>query len=775
MSNYFKDASKLHTRLISLLILSLLLSMTPSAAYAEEVEPAATDGKINDSILEFGVWWVEDYPPAGPGGADLPATRPDALGLRDMLTSTCKVRFLGVCVINWASGTGPWTARFVYGNSNAWASDWRGASSGGSENTYVDSVDLAYFAGHGSKNGISFGAGSPSPTFLNKSQVVNAWGDRDLDWIGFAACNVLDNPLSNLQSWGQTMNGVRLIMGFQTVMNDVPHGREFGQYIRDGNTMTQSWFKAADKLQSQNRVARVLAEQQSYFDDRPNRHNTGVTVDWPKYYRTHTVGSEPARYVDAAQLRGQMPVLQVQPLSLAEVVERIDSVENAFGVKVTIPTTGTQSAGVRAVLQNGGIFYSEDRQLEMDGANGLFLHTDMDNLWKTDSARSLQAAAGVAMQAISSDQAQRIADGFLRDNGLLPGDAEFYEVAADTLSTMDEITDSSGARSIAITAEETTNFQVIYSRVITYTPSLADPQAASTPVEFSVMGPGSKLKVYVDTQVPSGLSGASLYNEAILGGMGGYRQIQTPLEAAEAGALRMVDMLSEATIVKLFENLEADVALDNIPLAPSEIVSRSIVSMTPAYWEGAIGFEQGELIPVYALEIANTMKDAVVDGVQTTYLVSSTTYIPVNPEYMAPLARITTTADLNETLIPGQSIVLEALDASKTLVDLGLDPDSDVDPLDFNLGTQGGIFLYDWYLNEVSTETKLTPKDGTGGRVVEYIANLGLGVNAKDSTVGTQRIILVVTDTGGDLRSSQASITFNAVPPVYLPSLQSGQ
>jgi hypothetical protein len=239
----------------------------------------------------------------------------------------------------------------------------------------------------------------------------------------------------------------------------------------------------------------------------------------------------------------------------------------------------------------------------------------------------------------------------------------------------------------------------------------------------------------------------------------------------------MVDMLPEAKIVKLFKHLEADVALDNIPLEPSEIVSRSIESMPPAYWEGAIGFQQSELIPVYALEIANTMKDAVVNGVQTTYVVSSTTYIPVNPEYMAPLARITTTVELNKTLIPGQSIVLEALDASKTLEELGLDPDPSENPLDFNLGTQDGLFTYDWYLNVVSTETKLMAKDGTGGRVVEYTADPGLGVDAKDSAVGTQRIILVVTDTlkNSEPRTSQASVTFNAVPPLYLPSLQSGQ
>jgi hypothetical protein len=76
----------------------------------------------------------------------------------------------------------------------------------------------------------------------------------------------------------------------------------------------------------------------------------------------------------------------------------------------------------------------------MDSAYGLFLHADKDNLWKTESAMALQAAAGTAMQAISTDQAKEIADGFLNQYGFMPGDAQFYEVASDTLATMDGVT-----------------------------------------------------------------------------------------------------------------------------------------------------------------------------------------------------------------------------------------------------------------------------------------------------------------------------------------------
>lgn len=756
----------------ALLALVVMLAAMPHAVLAQS-NPDAGDGLINDTTLEFGVWWVEDYPPRGAGGSDLPATRPDALGLRDMLTSTCKLRFFG-CLIQWNQQP-PWTKRFEWGNANAWPSDWRSAAHGGSENSYIDTVDLAYFAGHGSKSGIYFyETGATATTLASKSQVVGAWGDRDLDWVGLAACNVLDDPFSNLQDWARAMNGVRLLMGFKTVMNDVPHGREFGQYIRDGYTFTQAWFKAADKLQSQNRVARILAEDIAHFDDRPAQHAATTVVDSTFYYWTHPVGSEPARFVNAAELGGVMPVLQVQPLSLDEAIERKNTLESAFGVTITLPPTESMAVGIQAIRENGGIGYSEDGSLEFDTEFGLFFHTDPTNLWVVDNSSTQMAAAGVPMMILTKEDAAQLANSFLAGAGLLPGDAQFYEVTQDSVATAEQVVTAAGETVVAVTNEEPTNYQVVYSRIISFTPSMMIAGASQQPVEISVMGPGSKLKVYVDTQVPAGLSVAALTDQAILGAMGGYRNIMDPVTAASTGALRTVPMLPEDVIRKLFNSeLEADVALDHIPLPPGEIVSREIVTITPAYWEGPMGYNQDQLIPVYALEVNNILRDS--DN--TTYTVPSSTYIPVNPEYMAPLARISTTVDLDEPVEPGDVLVFEALDAAQTLAALGLDPDpDDGNPLNFNLGTDNGLFLYEWYANEISENTRLEPKEGSNGRILELVAANSLNVEDKEDALGTLRIILVVRDSlkTGEPNSSQASVTLRGqVPSILLPTIQS--
>jgi hypothetical protein len=762
-TNHVKPTRRIAGALMAVLTLALALLLAPGLARAQDSPtdaPDAGEGQANDGTREFGVWWVEDYAPAGAGGSDLPATRPDALGLRNYLTSTCKLRILGVCWVNWPSP--PWTSRFVYGNTNAWSTDWRRSANGGSENFYIDTIDLAYFAGHGSANGILFGVGSPAPATVTKNDGLTSWGTADADWLGLAACNVLDDPYSNLQGWANAMNGVRLLLGFKTVMNDVPHGEEFGRYIRDGYSLTQAWFKAADKLQSQNRVARVLAEEQAHFNDTAAHHGIGTPVDSDFYWWTHTVGSEPARNVDVAAIDGAMPVLRVQPLGLDEAVSQVNNLGAAFGVDVSAPTTPTQNVSLRQIVAETDVFYSQDGQLEMDNDYGLFLHADMANLWTTDSALSRQADAGVAMQSIDEEVARRVADAFLQQNGLARADAQFYEVAEDVLSFAPDARGANSDRSGAAVLDETMNYQVIYSRIISYTPTI-NGRAADAPVEFSVMGPGSKFKIYVSTQAPTRASFAEFVDEAVIGGMGGYRAIQTPAEAAAARQLQMVQMLSMEVIAKLFANLEEIVALDQIPLSPDEVVSREIVSSTPAYWEGAIGFNQSELIPVYALEVRNTMRNPD----ESTYVVSSTTYIPVEAGYMAPLARISTTASLDTPLSPGAVIPLEALDASKTLVELGLDPSPDDGaPLNFVLGS--GEVTYDWYLNEVSENSKV----GTG-RFLNYTVDLVKGVDVKEGAIGTQRIILVVTDTAKDSEpfTSQAVVTFQAVPPVFLPTV----
>jgi hypothetical protein len=235
-------------------------------------------------------------------------------------------------------------------------------------------------------------------------------------------------------------------------------------------------------------------------------------------------------------------------------------------------------------------------------------------------------------------------------------------------------------------------------------------------------------------------------------------------------------------IQKLFDNpsLEAIVSLDNVPLAPTEILERDIVTSTLAYWEGPIGFNQGELIPVWALTVNNLMQGL---GDEPDYEVESTSYIPVDPSYMSPLAYISTTVNLEAPAVPGQTLRFEALDASLPLTELGLDPSpGDGNPLNFALGTgDPDSYLYFWYLDEVTESARLVDGEGgvvlsEGGRVLDF--RLPVYANVKDATAtGNQRIILEVVDSfnGDSNNTSRAELAIQVVPPTYLPQLSGNE
>lgn len=700
--------------------------LVAQASYPEELLAPTTQN--DDSSLEVGVWYVVDYNQSGcPPFSNLPATEPDAYGLVNKLQD--KSPFWPF----WRS-TPKWTERFFYGSSLAWEEDWKHQSLGGSEDSYIDTVDLAYFAGHGSTDGLLFGNCNHDDNLLSFSDARDAWGNKDLDWVGLAACNVLDDP--NLGQWADTLNGARLIMGFKTVMDDVAHGEELGHYIRRNYTMTQAWFKAADKLQSQGRIARVLAEETAYFNDRWSDHRSSTTVDNDYYYRTHYVGSEPARQVDLRQVT-EMPILAIQPLPLSEASNKFENVGNAFG-----SSTVNAAAVPAAVSGTGGITETVDAKLEMDLDTGLFIYMDTDRLWK-EEVPNITAANHAGVMAISSQDARAIAEDFLNENGLMPADAEFYEVTQDTLTEVVRSDNRSNNRTgngegvmaastENILSETTSNHNVIFSRIYSYT----NPIMPTQTTQFSIIGPGAKLKVFVAPQVTAGITAASIQNEAILGGVGGYRPIIDPeIRAAQAGsAVSTTPVMPEETVETLFEKLEPFVALSHVP---QPTANKEILSKTLAYWEGPMGFGQLELIPVYALKVRSTMDD----GTQNEYDV----YIPVNSEYLSPYAQISETGPAS---VSGNAsiVTLEATDASKTLAELGVD-----DSLNFVMGK--GPFEYKWYLNNVSEENQLeNAQDGTeiseNGRIITH------SMNSTDD-----QIILVITDTGkiAEPRTSQTT------------------
>src|SRR5690606_33476173 len=132
---------------------------------------------------------------------------------------------------------------------------------------------------------------------------------------------------------------------------------------------------------------------------------------------------------------------------------------------------------------------------------------------------------------------------------------------------------------------------------------------------------------------------------------------------------------------------------------------REVLSYRLAYWQGPAGYQQGELIPIYALQMRLTLSS----GAQIPYLL----YIPAAPTHLPPLARILSVQANGlpspSRVPPGSTLRLEALDAATQLSQAGYDAS-------LNLvlgGGQAAGYSYAWYLDQISDETQI----GTG-RVV---------------------------------------------------------
>ena len=113
-----------------------------------------------------------------------------------------------------------------------------------------------------------------------------------------------------------------------------------------------------------------------------------------------------------------MPVFLTPPLSLAEAASEWGSLTNAFALPVQ--STGIMASGTMSGTETGG------RELTMDTDSGLFYFVDHNNLF-TATAQLMSAQA----VNITPGQAQAIATYFLTSTGLMPADAQFYEVATN--------------------------------------------------------------------------------------------------------------------------------------------------------------------------------------------------------------------------------------------------------------------------------------------------------------------------------------------------------
>jgi len=627
-----------------------------------------------------------------------------------------------------------WVSRFLFCGSNAWEEDFKRSAAGGNEHNYLDTVDLMFYVGHGSPSSFTFDS-SHDDAWLTPSDCSYAWGNGDNEWVGLTSCQVLAD--SNRSQWAACMAGTHQILGFITNASartgTATQGYNWAYYITNNWTVTGAWFKACDVSQPAGRKVRVLAEESACYDDKPW---SGIVCsdawDYDYYYWDHTCGSELPRPMDASAIAA-MPVYRTPPLSLAEAQAEYTALGTAFNMPARPP------ANAAAIATDTEIWSVQEgnRELDMERNSGLFTYYNMD-MW---SGQAAQAAFAPRAASISAADARAIADAFLRQNNLMPGDSQFFEVTTDVLS-QGATNPQTGATSILATGD--TVYQVIYSRVL---PSQVTPRGGGPAVaqDFLVVGPGAKLKVYVPMTATLASINSANDTPIVSGVQGGWRTVMTP--TVGAAAIETVPIINEDQVRKAYAQVPTYVLLNTPPI---DADASNVLSATLAYWEEGVSNIQSELIPVYALYVEYFQG--------ATSLNKDYAYIPANATYMRPYAQI-----LSGPVAPvkvGQVITLTAADATKTLAELGYDA-----LLNFALGSGNvGDYLYEWFADSISDANRLA-----GGANPTASFAIRPAATQKDGMY-KQTIILRVTDiSSSDLRNSIATYSLDVFPRLMLP------
>ena len=139
---------------------------------------------------------------------------------------------------------------FSWLDGNAWERDWKDAAYGGTDSSWTDDVDMAYWQGHGTPTGFMFdGCSNVNDDFMANTEA--RWGNKDAEWISLFTCNILKGTSGNKawwQRWGNAFHGLHQINSFATVSNhSSDHGTKYGEYLLRNNpkTVKNAWAWAS--------------------------------------------------------------------------------------------------------------------------------------------------------------------------------------------------------------------------------------------------------------------------------------------------------------------------------------------------------------------------------------------------------------------------------------------------------------------------------------------------------------------------------------------------
>jgi hypothetical protein len=446
-----------------------------------------------------------------------------------------------------------WQGNFYKKYGFCLESYYKSSTYSGTEDSWIDTSHIHYHVGHGGSHtdsgnstdltAIVFAATADDAKYLDASEAASAWGTNTLDWIAFRCCKLLDD--TSWSYWGETMNGLHLILGFKTVSSKADN---FGKiwankmhrvvfdvgpihFVIPAQTIAQAWYSAVDFTQSEDVIARVIGETTQCYSD--YLHGNGTVCSDPTADNTKNHWEHEANPIfDQLIAQGIVIVNVAKQVVVPQIVDAVHvrGIGAAFGFDAEDEVYELEDAYVMS--------RPDDEDPDPDNPvhllyvyknSGMYYYQDLSRLWKIDHDNP--TIPGIYPEA----NAPQRADEFLTANGLYPADVHDYGVGAD------EIVEEN------IETHARTEYPVyrcvVYSRAV----------EASADEPVSVVGPGARLKVYIDE------------DGSIMGAMGNWREVQTagttPIMTREAAWDLFVQMGQEAAVAPIYleyDNVQTD-------------------------------------------------------------------------------------------------------------------------------------------------------------------------------------------------------------------------
>lgn len=135
----------------------------------------------------------------------------------------------------------------------------------GQDYNYLETVDIAYFVGHSNKKMLGIKniyLGCPLPSDKVEAEKT-AWGDEGINkWVVLATCLAASDEFAE-----NATQGTHLILGWKTICDDWVYGPVFANYIKEGYTLKEAWFKTGEDCQHVPAIARVIGENEEVGND----------------------------------------------------------------------------------------------------------------------------------------------------------------------------------------------------------------------------------------------------------------------------------------------------------------------------------------------------------------------------------------------------------------------------------------------------------------------------------------------------------------------------